>query len=249
MTNPTLKKIRLDVLVVQKGFCESREKAQALILAGKVLTGDRLLDKPGLKIDPETELRIRDQGDGYVSRGAHKLLAALDAFGLTLSGRICVDIGASTGGFTQVCLARGASKVYAIDVGHNQMHWSIRSDSRVVCIEHLNFRDVSEATLPEKAAFACVDVSFISLRHILPRLPLVLDPKADAVCLVKPQHEVSRSEVGKGGIVKDPLLHERVTRDIAAFAQSNGFDLGGLIESPLKGTSGNREFLMHLRRL
>jgi 23S rRNA (cytidine1920-2'-O)/16S rRNA (cytidine1409-2'-O)-methyltransferase len=240
-------KVRLDVLVVEQGLVESREKAQALILAGKVLSGDRLLDKPGMKIDKETVLRVRGEVDRYVSRGAYKLLGALEAFAIPLTGKVCLDVGASTGGFTQVCLEGGAVRVYAVDVGHNQLHWKIRSDSRVISLEGLNIRKAATDILEEKAAFACIDTSFISLKLVLPAVLQFLEPRADVVALIKPQHEVGKEKVGKGGIVSDPELHRQVNEEIVAFAQSIGFDVCGLIESPLKGTSGNTEFLVHLR--
>jgi 23S rRNA (cytidine1920-2'-O)/16S rRNA (cytidine1409-2'-O)-methyltransferase len=240
------KKVRLDLLVVEKGLAESREKAQALILAGKVLTGDRLLDKPGVKIEADTPLRIRGETDHYVSRGAHKLIGALDHFKISLAGKICLDVGASTGGFTQVCLEREAVKVYAVDVGHNQLNWKIRSDARVKSMEGVNFRSVGPELLPEKVDFVCIDTSFISLKLILPAVVQFLKPLSTVVALIKPQHEVGKDQIGKGGLVKDPALHRQVNEDLSDFAQRIGFKVCGLIESPIKGTTGNTEFLIHL---
>lgn len=244
MTKP--EKIRLDILVVKQGLADSREKAQALILAGQVLTGDRLLDKPGLKLDGEVQLRIRGDVDEFVSRGAKKLLGALENFKIKLDGKICLDVGASTGGFTQVCLKYGATKVYAVDVGSNQLHWKLRSDKRVVSMENTNVRTATEAILPEKVDFVCIDTSFISLKLVLPSVLQFLKSDGQIVALIKPQHEVGKENVGKGGIVKDPALHSKVTSELSAFSQSIGLKVHGLIESPIKGTTGNIEFLIHL---
>lgn len=241
------KKERLDVLVVKQGLAESREKAQALILAGKILTGDKLLEKPGLKIDQDTVLRVRGETDHYVSRGAYKLLGAIQAFKISLEDKICIDVGASTGGFTQVCLENGAKKVYAVDVGHNQMHWKIRSDPKVVCLEGVNMRSPAPGLFPEKCAFACIDASFISLKMLLQPLQPILEAKAQVVALIKPQHEVGKENVGKGGIVSDPTQHKRVQEDLAAYAESIGFKVLGLVKSPISGTTGNIEFLIHLQ--
>lgn len=247
-SGPKPEKIRLDVLVVEQGLAESREKAQALILAGQILTGDTLLTKPGHKINADLVLRVRGQTDPYVSRGAYKLLGALKAFKIKLTGKICLDAGASTGGFTQVCLENGAPKVYAVDVGHNQLHWKVRNDARVISMEGVNLRTASPELLPELVDFVCVDTSFISLRLILPAVSQFAKPDAEIVALIKPQFEVGKEDVGKGGIVRNPELHHRVTDDILAFAQSIGLQPLGLIESPIKGTTGNIEFLIYLRK-
>ncbi len=246
-----MKKERVDVLVTRQGLAESREKAQALILAGQILTGDKLLDKPGLKIAEDTVLRVRGDVDKYVSRGAYKLLGALKEYSdsIKLSGKTCLDIGASTGGFTQVCLEHGAVKVYAVDVGHNQLHWQVRSDPRVVVFEGVNMRDADEKLLPEKVDFVCIDTSFISLRLILPSAKKFLKVGGQIVALIKPQHEVGKDQVGKGGIVRDSALHEQVKKDIVAFSQSIGLNVKGLIESSLKGTTGNIEFLIYLENV
>ena len=248
MAAEKIRKERVDVLVVEQGLAETREKAQALILAGKVHTGDRKLDKPGLKIDAALTLRLQGDQDPYVSRGAYKLLGAIDAFHIDLKNKRCLDIGASTGGFTQVCLEKGANKVIAVDVGHNQMHWKIKSDPRVICIEGVNMREEQPTIIGDDVDFVCIDTSFISLRLILPTAVRHLRGQGECVALVKPQHEVRKEEVGKGGIVKDPMLHERVKKEITEFAQSIGFEVRGLIQSPLIGTSGNIEFLMYCQK-
>lgn len=240
-------KKRVDVMAVEQGLAPTREKAQALIMAGRVLTGDRLLDKPGLKIAADTPLRLKGEIDGYVSRGAYKLKGALDEYGIDLAGKACLDVGASTGGFTQICLERGARVVYAVDVGKNQLDWKLRNDSRVISMEGVNMRLAPPDLLPEKVAFACIDASFISLRLLLPQTKLFLLDGADLVALIKPQFEVGPENVGKGGIVKDGALHDRVTEELASFAQSIGFQVLGLIESSIRGTTGNKEFLIHLR--
>jgi len=236
-------------LVVEQGLADSREKAQALILAGKILVGDHLYTKPGIKIESSLKLRVRGEVDHYVSRGAHKLLGALDHFGIKLEGALCLDIGASTGGFTQVCLERGAAKVYAVDVGHNQLDWKIRSDKRVVNFEKVNFREahITHGTLiPKNMDFICIDTSFISLKLILPAAKEFLKKGGVLVALIKPQHEVGKENVGKGGIVQDQAIREAARDGISSFAQSIGFTQKGLIESPIKGTTGNTEYLIHL---
>lgn len=240
-------KERVDVLVVKQGLAESREKAQALILAGQILSGDHLYKKAGEKIDESTVLRVRGETDKYVSRGAYKLLGAVEKFSLVLSEKICLDVGASTGGFTQVCLEAGAKKVYAIDVGHNQMNWKIRNDQRVVCMEGVNMRTAEASLIREKVDFICIDASFISLRLILPSCLQFMKSGAEIVALIKPQHEVGPENVGKGGIVKDDQAREKARDDISIFAQSIGLKVLGLIDSPIKGTTGNIEYLIHLK--
>ncbi len=240
------KKERLDVILVTRGLAETRQKAQALILAGSVLTGDRLLDKPGAKLPEDVDLRLRGKLDLYVSRGAHKLIGALDAFNISLKDRECFDVGASTGGFTQVCLERGAKRVVAVDVGHNQMHWKMRSDPRVVCFEGVNMKEPHPDKFSSPFHFACVDASFISLKRLLGPISQHLFPGADVVALIKPQHEVGKEYVGKGGIVTDAEQHRRVTSEISDFAETIGFQVRGLIKSPITGSTGNIEFLIHL---
>jgi 23S rRNA (cytidine1920-2'-O)/16S rRNA (cytidine1409-2'-O)-methyltransferase len=237
-------KVRADVLVQQRGLAESRTKAQALILAGSVVAGDHRVEKPGQLVDEAVELRLKEQLK-YVSRGGLKLEAALDAFKLSPDGRTCVDLGASTGGFTDVLLQRGARKVHAVDVGYGQLHPRLRADNRVVVHERVNARALSQEILGERCTAAVADLSFISLRLVLPALLSVLTPKDAWICvLVKPQFEAGRAEVGKGGVVRDAAVHERVVAEISREIQRLGLTLCGSLESPLEGPAGNREFLV-----
>ncbi len=241
-------KVRVDVLVVEQGLAPTREKAQAMILAGQILSGDRLLDKPGIKINKDTPLRTRGKVDHYVGRGAHKLKHALVQFKIDLQGAVCLDVGASTGGFSQVCLEAGARKVYALDVGHNQLDWSLRNDARVVSMEGVNIRTAPQGLLPERMDFACIDTSFISLKLVLEPAARFVRTGGTIVALIKPQHEVGKDNVGKGGIVKDGELHGQVTDAISAYAQLIGLAVAGLVESPIRGTTGNKEFLICLQK-
>jgi len=238
-------KVRADVLLHQRGLAESRAKAQALILAGSVVAGEHRVEKPGQLLDEKVELRLKEQLK-YVSRGGLKLEHALDRFQLPVTGRVCVDLGASTGGFTDVLLQRGASKVYAVDVGRGQLHEKLRADPRVIMQERVNAR---ELRLPEPCAAAVADLSFISLRLVLPALAAALRPADAWACvLVKPQFEAGRAEVGKGGVVRDPLVHERVVREIAEELERLEFEIVGSVPSPVLGPAGNREFLLAGRR-
>src|SRR5438270_4427965 len=238
-------KVRADVLVQQRGLAESRAKAQALILAGTVVAGDHRVEKPGQLLDPAVELRVKEQLR-YVSRGGLKLEKALDHFALPVEGRICVDLGASTGGFTDVLLQRGALRVHAVDVGYGQLHARLRADARVVLHERINAR---ELRLPESCAAAVADVSFISLKLVLPALVAALRPSDAWACvLVKPQFEAGRAEVGKGGVVRDPAVHARVVAEVASRFQELGLGIRGWVESPLQGPAGNREFLLAAAR-
>ena len=232
---------RADLLLVERGLAESRAKAQALILAGNVVAGDHRVEKPGQLLAPDVELRLKEQLK-YVSRGGLKLEKALDHFGLSPAGRVCVDLGASTGGFTDVLLQRGAARVYAVDVGRGQLHAKLRADARVVPLEKVNARAFS---LPEPCAAAVADVSFISLRLVLPALAAALRPNDAWACvLVKPQFEAGRAEVGKGGVVKDAAVHARVVEEIASEFRKLGFVVEGFVESPILGPAGNREYLL-----
>jgi 23S rRNA (cytidine1920-2'-O)/16S rRNA (cytidine1409-2'-O)-methyltransferase len=231
---------RLDVALVERGLAESRGRAQALVLAGQVTIDGQPAQKPGQQIRAEAVLQVR-QPDLYVSRGGYKLAHALDRFALDVSDQIAVDIGASTGGFTDVLLQRGARRVYAVDVGRAQLHWRLRTDPRVVVLERLNARYLTE--LPEKPDLATIDVSFISLRLVLPPLLRVLVPGSSIIALVKPQFEAGRSDVGSGGIVRDPIVHRRVLTDLASWLPSQGLQLGDLAASPIRGATGNIEFL------
>jgi 23S rRNA (cytidine1920-2'-O)/16S rRNA (cytidine1409-2'-O)-methyltransferase len=236
---------RIDLLLLERGLADSRQKAQAMILAGEVLADEQKVDKPGHRVRPDAEIRLLGQAPKFVSRGGRKLEAALDSFGIEVSGRVCADIGASTGGFTDCLLQRGARKVYAVDVGAGQLHWNIRQDERVVVKERINARYLTREILPEPPEFACCDVSFISVTLILPALTPLLRPGADLVVLVKPQFEVGKGQVGKGGIVREPELHREVVEKVRAALELAGFARSAETESPILGAEGNREFLLH----
>lgn len=244
------KKIRLDTLLVTRGLADSREKARALILAGQVVvTGAHAL-KAGSLVAQDAEVRVTGLDHPWVGRGGVKLAHALDTFGIDVTGRLGLDIGASTGGFTDVLLQRGARHVIALDVGHNQLHWKLRSDPRVTVLEGVNARSLTRASLPglgTGADIVTVDVSFISLRLILPVVPQLITPNADVVALVKPQFEAGREDVGRGGLVKDSAIHIRVVEEVSAAAAEVGLSRYGVVESPITGAEGNKEFLMHLR--
>src|SRR5512136_114673 len=237
-------KIRLDQLLVQRGLVESRERGQRLIMAGEVLVNDRVADKPGQPIAADAVIRIKEPLP-YVSRGGFKLAAALDRFPIPIEHAICADVGASTGGFTDCLLQRGAARVYAIDVGYGQLDWKLRNDARVVVMDRTNARYVE--SLPEPIGLAVVDASFISLRLILPAVLKWLRAEAHIIALVKPQFEAGRGRVGKGGVVRDPQVHADVLRSIAQAAQDLGCSAIDLMRSPIEGPAGNVEFLIWLR--
>ena len=236
-------------MLVEKGLVESREKARALILAGQVDVDGHGAAKAGTMVPIDAEVRVIGPDHPWVSRGGVKLAAALDAFRIDATDRIAFDVGASTGGFTDVWLQRGAAHVIALDVGHSQLHWKVRSDPRVTVIEHTNARHLQAGDLPDKGPITrvSIDVSFISLRHIFPVLPNLVARPADIVALVKPQFEAGREDVGKGGLVTDPAVHDRVVSEVTAAAAEVGLRRVALIDSPITGAHGNREFLMHLR--
>jgi 23S rRNA (cytidine1920-2'-O)/16S rRNA (cytidine1409-2'-O)-methyltransferase len=239
------------MLLVTRGLVESRARARALILAGKVVVSGQPAAKAGTLVADEATITIAAPEHPWVSRGGIKLAHALDVFGIDVHGRLGVDIGASTGGFTDVLLERGCARVIAVDVGHGQLHWKLRSDPRVTVLEGVNARHLTAGDLPDLgqgAGIVTIDVSFISLRHILPVVPAILAPSGDLVTLVKPQFEAGRDDVGPGGIVSDPEVHTRVTGEIAAAAAKVGLAPAGMSESPITGAQGNREFLLHLRR-
>ena len=236
---------RLDVALVARGLAESREKAQALVMAGRVRVDGARADKPGRTVKDDAAIEVAP-GPEHVGRGALKLQGALDRFAIDPAGRVAIDVGASTGGFTEVLLARGAVRVYAVDVGRGQLHERIRADPRVVVLEKTNARELSPAIVPEPCAIASVDVSFISVRKILGPLATVLADAADAIVLVTPQFEVGRHQVGRGGLVTDPALHRQSLADAAADAQAAGYGVRGAAPSPITGTEGNREFFLHL---
>jgi 23S rRNA (cytidine1920-2'-O)/16S rRNA (cytidine1409-2'-O)-methyltransferase len=243
-------RVRLDQLIVERGLAESRSRARALLIGGRVRVGagdgGRLDRKAGDLVDPETTLEV-ELPEPYVSRGGHKLAAALDAFGVDPTGRVCLDVGASTGGFTDVLLQRGARRVYALDVGRGQLAERLRSDPRVVSMERTNARNLRGTSLPEPVSLATVDVSFISLRLVLAPIASTFDTAGgDLVPLVKPQFEAGRGEA-HDGVVRDAAVHERVLREVAAAARAAGLKVAGEIASPILGPEGNREFLLHLR--
>jgi 23S rRNA (cytidine1920-2'-O)/16S rRNA (cytidine1409-2'-O)-methyltransferase len=243
--------IRLDVLLVERGLAASRERARALIIAGDVRVGGQRVTKAGTDVARDAEVAVTVPDHPYVGRGGLKLAHALDAFGIAVEGRLALDIGASTGGFTDVLLQRSAARVVALDVGHAQLDWKIRRDPRVAVIERVNARNLTAAQLPAGAqAFdiVTIDVAFISLRHILPVVPPLLRPAADVVALVKPQFEAGRDEVGKGGIVRDDAVRLRVVEEVTAAADRLGLIRAGVTDSPIAGMEGNREFLLHLRQ-
>lgn len=239
-------KLRLDKLLVERGLADSREKAQALVLAGQVVVGERKAEKPGALVAADASLRVLE-GLRYASRGGLKLEAALDAFAICVESKICLDVSASTGGFTDCLLQRGAARVYAVDVGAGQLDWRLRTDPRVVVREKLNARRLSPEHIGEPVDFVCVDVSFISATLILPRLPALMKTTAEAVVLVKPQFEVGRAQVGKGGIVRDPQLHAAAVEKVRASAEACELRAVGQIASPILGSEGNQEFLLHLQ--
>jgi 23S rRNA (cytidine1920-2'-O)/16S rRNA (cytidine1409-2'-O)-methyltransferase len=236
---------RLDVWLSEKGLAESREKAQALVMAGRVTVDGRTATKPGTRVRADADVAVAP-GRAHVGRGALKLGPALDAFGIAPEGRVAVDVGASTGGFTETLLARGATRVFAVDVGRGQLHERLRADPRVVVCDRTNARSLSPRDVPEACTLATVDVSFISVRKILPALRAVLVPGADVVVLVKPQFEVGRFQVGRGGVVRDPARHRQALADVAAAAVELGYGVRGACASSLPGAEGNREFFLHL---
>jgi 23S rRNA (cytidine1920-2'-O)/16S rRNA (cytidine1409-2'-O)-methyltransferase len=243
------RKQRLDTLLVEKGLVESREKARALILAGQIDVDGHGAAKAGTMVPVDADIRVIGPDHPWVSRGGIKLAAALDSFGIDATNRVALDIGASTGGFTDVWLQRGARHVIALDVGHSQLHWKVRSDERVTVIEHTNARHLKPGDLPDAGApitRVSIDVSFISLRHIFPVLPALVAAPTDIVALVKPQFEAGRKDVGKGGLVIDPDVHTRVVAEVTAAAAEVGLERAGLIDSPITGAHGNKEFLIHL---
>ena len=241
-------KIRLDVLMTERGMAESREKARAIIMSGQVFVAGQRADKPGTPVAEDAEIEVHGSVCPYVSRGGLKLEKALSFFGVDPQGYVCSDSGASTGGFTDCLLQKGASKVFAIDVGYGQLAWKIRNDPRVVTMERTNIRYVTPEQLGEPLDLSVVDVSFISLRLVLPAIAALLKPDGQALCLIKPQFEAGKENVGKKGVVRDPAVHEAVITGVCEFAQEIGFGIRNLTFSPVKGPEGNIEFLAHLRR-
>ena len=238
-----LKQVRLDQALVQRGLAPSRSRGQALIQAGLVRVAGARGERPDQLVAPDVELTL-EGARAYVSRGGEKLAAALDTFGFDPGGRSGLDVGASTGGFTDVLLRRGAAHVIAVDVGYGQLAWTLRQDPRVTVLVRVNIRELSRLPLP--ADVAVIDVSFISLRLVLPRVKALLEPPGDVLALVKPQFEVGKGHVGKGGIVRRPEQHDEVRRELRSFAAALGYDVAGEAASPLLGARGNREFFLHL---
>ena len=241
-------KERLDVLLTERGFFDSREKAKAVIMAGEVFVNGQREDKAGSKFDREAEIEVKGKVLKYVSRGGLKLEKAVEVYGLDLMDKTCIDIGSSTGGFTDCMLQNGAVKVYAIDVGTNQLAWKLREDKRVVSMEKTNIRYVTEEDIPEKADFASVDVSFISLTKVLPAAVNLLKDEAHMVCLIKPQFEAGREKVGKKGVVRDFSVHKEVIELVINFAIGLNFYIKGLTFSPVKGPEGNIEYLLYMQK-
>ncbi len=241
-------KIRLDQYLCQNGLVQSRERAKALIMSGIVFVNEQKADKAGEMISPDAKVEVRGHDIGYVSRGGLKLEKAMRAFPLTPNGKVCMDIGASTGGFTDCMLQNGARKVYAVDVGYGQLAWKLRTDERVINMERTNIRNVTLDMLEEPVEFFSVDVSFISLKHIFPVAQAVTADQATGVCLVKPQFEAGREKVGKKGVVREPETHKEVILQAAGYAAANGFSVLGLEYSPIKGPEGNIEFLLFVEK-
>ena len=244
-TEMQAKKLRLDHLLVDRGLAESRTRAQALIMAGLVYSGERRLDKAGVLVDQGMAIELRGQPHPWVSRGGLKLAHALDAFGVDPAGAVAIDVGASTGGFTDVLLAHGAAKVYAVDVGQGQLAWKLRQDPRVVVLEKTNARHLGAEQIPEPVDLVVCDASFIGLQVVLPAALALTKPEAWVVALIKPQFEVGKGRVGKGGVVRDPLLHAEVCGQIEQWlAARPGWSEQGIVESPITGPEGNKEFLI-----
>ncbi|MFY9397934.1 MAG: TlyA family RNA methyltransferase [Desulfomonilia bacterium] len=239
-------KVRLDRLLVERGFAETRTKAAALVMAGSVIVDGAPVTKAGAQVDEDARISVKAQ-PRFVSRAGEKLEAALDTFGIGVEGKAAIDVGASTGGFTDVMLKRGAKRVYAVDVGRGQLHWKLRTDERVVSLEGVNVRNLETALIQDRCDVATFDVSFISLKLVVPPVLKVLGPGADIVALVKPQFEAGREHIGKGGILKDPLVAQEVIRDMEAFFTGIGCTVHGTIPSPLKGAKGNQEYLLYAR--
>lgn len=241
-------KERLDILMVNNGLAASRELAKAYIMAGDVYVDGNKEDKAGTKVDVNANIELRGKVMPYVSRGGYKLEKAMEVFPVTIEGKICMDIGSSTGGFTDCMLQNGASKVYSIDVGYGQLAWKLRNDERVVCMEKTNVRYITEEQVPDKPQFASVDVSFISLTKVIPPALNVMSDDAQLVCLIKPQFEAGREKVGKKGVVRDKKVHEEVILKIIDFAFEIGLNVIGIDFSPIKGPEGNIEYLIMLDR-
>ncbi len=241
-------KERLDVLLVKRGLAESREKAKAIIMSGSVFVNNEREDKAGQTFDEKAVIEVRGNTLKYVSRGGLKLEKAMANFDCTIAGKVCMDVGASTGGFTDCMLMNGAVKVYSVDVGHGQLAWKLRNDERVVCMEGTNIRYLLPEDINDKIDFSSIDVSFISLTKVLPVVRNILSDNGEVVCLIKPQFEAGREKVGKNGVVREKSVHKEVVEFIVNYALANGFAVLNLDYSPIKGPKGNIEYLMHIRK-
>lgn len=237
-------KIRIDQLLVERGLAESRTRAQALVMAGHVMLGDKKADKPGAQVAEDAEISVKGQDHPWVSRGGIKLAHALDQFGIDVNGMVAIDVGSSTGGFTDVLLSKGAAKVYAVDSGTNQLAWKLRQDPRVIVQEQTSARILTAEHIPESIDLIVCDASFISLAKVLERPMSFAKPGAQMVALIKPQFEAGRVEVGKGGVVRDAAVHARVCDEVSAWLEESGWTVKGLTESPITGPKGNIEFLI-----
>ena len=243
-----MKKQRLDQLVFERGLTESRERAKTTIMSGIVYVNGQKVDKPGTPVDPEADIEVRGNALPYVSRGGFKLEKALKVFPVDPAGKLCIDCGASTGGFTDVLLKNGAAKVYAVDVGYGQLAWSLRTDERVINLERTNVRYITEEQIPEPLDLAVMAVSFISIKLVSPAGGKLLEDGGDLICLIKPQFEAGKDEVGKKGVVRDPAVHLAVIRSFMEFVETSEFTLMGLDFSPIKGPEGNIEYLAWLKK-
>lgn len=242
-----MKKVRLDQLVFDLGYTESRERAKTTIMSGLVFVNGQRADKPGMPVAPDSKIEVRGEAIPFVSRGGFKLDKALKVFPVDPAGKNCIDCGASTGGFTDVLLQHGAAKVYAVDVGYGQLAWKLRNDPRVINLERTNLRYVTAEQIPERLDLAVMDVSFISIKLVLPTVRDLLLPGADLICLIKPQFEAGREEVGKKGVVRDSAVHCQVIHSILDFAPQIGLSVMGLDYSPIKGPEGNIEYICHMK--
>ena len=243
-----MKKIRLDQLVFDLGLAESRERAKTTVMSGLVFVNGQRADKPGMQVSPDVNVEVKGTALPYVSRGGLKLEKALKVFPIDVNGKVCIDCGASTGGFTDVLLKNGAAKVYSVDVGYGQLAWSLRNDERVVNMERTNIRYISSEQIPEPLDICVMDLSFISVKLVLPAICALLKDDAQLVCLIKPQFEAGREEVGKKGVVRDKAVHLSVIESVLSFAPTVGMTVMGLDFSPIKGPEGNREYLCYMKK-
>ena len=243
-----MKKIRLDQLVFDLGLAESRERAKTTVMSGLVFVNGQRADKPGMQVSPDVNVEVKGTALPYVSRGGLKLEKALKVFPIDVKGKVCIDCGASTGGFTDVLLKNGAAKVYSVDVGYGQLAWSLRNDERVVNMERTNIRYISSEQIPEPLDICVMDLSFISVKLVLPAVCALLKDNAQLVCLIKPQFEAGREEVGKKGVVRDKAVHLSVIESVLSFAPTVGMTVMGLDFSPIKGPEGNREYLCYMKK-